>query len=118
MEKLEIAMAKTLGAGGDGAEDIGSNQRDLTDRQCAIVRSTGCTPSRRLTPAGVAGIEDATTAAIQSREPEREMEKGARRLAGSGSDRAIWLGSTRWASGPTGGSVGRQVGQERVLTRN
>jgi hypothetical protein len=33
VEKLKIAMVETLGAGGDGAKDTGSNQRDLTDRQ-------------------------------------------------------------------------------------
>jgi hypothetical protein len=77
--------------------------------RCVITRSTGCAPSQRLTPAGVAGIKGVPVAAIQSREPEQEEEKGACRLAGSGSDRASWSGSTRWvgtdrwASGPTGG---------------
>jgi hypothetical protein len=50
----------------------------------------------------VAGIKGVAAAAIQSLELEREEEKGVRRLAGLGSDRATWSGSTRWA-GPTGG---------------
>jgi hypothetical protein len=58
----------------------------------------------------VAEIEGAA-AAIQSRELELGEEKGVQRLAGSGSDRATWSGSNRWANG-------RQVGQGGVLTRN
>jgi hypothetical protein len=81
--------------------------------RCTIVRSTGCAPSRWLTPAGVAGMEGAAAVASQSRELEREEEKGAQRLAGSGCDRATWSGSTKWA-GTDRWASSRQVGQERV----
>jgi hypothetical protein len=72
--------------------------------RCAITGSTGCAPSRWLTPARVAGIEGAAAEAIQSREPEREEKKGGASFGRVGSDRATWSGSTRCAGA-------QQVGQ-------
>jgi hypothetical protein len=79
--------------------------------RCAIVRSTRCAPSRRLTPTRVARIEGEAVAAIQSQELEREEERGAHRVDWSvGCDRATRSDSTRWAGARQLGRGG-QVGQ-------
>jgi hypothetical protein len=75
---------------------------------CAIVRSTRCAPSRRLTPARVVGIEGDVAAAIQLQELGREEEGGGamHQLAGSGSTEPARSSLTRWAWCPTGGTRG------------
>jgi hypothetical protein len=72
--------------------------------RCAIARSTRCAPSRRLTPAKLAGIEG------QRRFWSQELRAGEERggdvvhLAGSSLTEPGWSGPTHYGLGPTGGA--------------
>jgi hypothetical protein len=115
-EKLEVAIAETLGY------EEAINEISQTGR-CTVTRSTRCTPSRRLTPAGMAGIEGAATTAIQSREPKREEEKGGESTGrvGERPSHLVGLDQVGWCltGGPAARQVGQgqQLGQEGVLTK-
>jgi hypothetical protein len=96
--KLEVAMAETQGAGGDGAEGIRGNRPDLTDRQvhrCGIYRSR---PISAANSGGSGRNRARRRRRRRSRQSSGERRKRCGRVEWPGRfDRATWSGSTRQA---------------------
>jgi hypothetical protein len=108
-EKLEVAMAETLDAGGDGAEDTGKQLVRSHGQAGAPSRDLpSAPPSQWLAPAGVAGIERGGGDPV-ARARVRGEERGGATSGRVESDRATCSRSTRWA-GADRWARGQQVG--------